>query len=221
MPVARALLGGSPYLGVYVRLGPAGAILPPSAPVSFQREIERLFGLPTVRLTVADSELLGAMVAMNSHGAALPQDVDLQEVSAIRSILPPHPVRSRHNAIGNNVLVNDLGAVANPEFSDEAIGQLQRALGVPVRRGTIAGLSTVGMAAVATNLGVVAHPKLTAREATLLQEALQVPVARSTANFGVPVLGACLVATDRAILTGRLTTPVEIVHLQDGLKIYD
>lgn len=221
MPVARALLNGSPYLGVYVRLSPGGALLPPSAPATFEREIERLFGLRSVRLTVGESELIGALVAMNSRGAVLSDEADPQEARAIEPLVPATRIRSRHNALGNNVLANDHGALVHPDLSDEAIGHIHRTLGVPVHRGTVAGLPTVGMAAVATNRGVVAHPKVTAHEAGVLEQVLGVPLARSTANFGIPVVGACLVATERSILTGRPTTPVEIVHLQDGLKVYD
>jgi translation initiation factor 6 len=92
---------------------------------------------------------------------------------------------------------------------------------VPVRRGTVAGLGTVGMAGAATNKGVVVHPKTTDLEAELIGSTLGVAVHRSTGNFGIPVVGACLVANSRALLVGRPTTPVEIVHLQEGFQLFD
>ncbi|HEY6238350.1 MAG TPA: translation initiation factor IF-6, partial [Thermoplasmata archaeon] len=64
-------------------------------------------------------------------------------------------------------------------------------------------------------------PRTTPSEAELLASTLGAPVHRSTANFGVPVVGACLVANSRAIITGRPTTPVEVSHLQEGLQIFD
>ncbi len=130
-------------------------------------------------------------------------------------------LRSRQNAIGNNILANDSGALVHPEFGDEAVERIGRALGVPALRGTIAGLGTVGMAGIATTRGVVVHPRTTPKEAEVIEGLLGVPLHRSTANFGVPVVGACLVANSRAFITGRPTTPVEIVHLQEGLGILD
>jgi translation initiation factor 6 len=221
LPVGRATIAGSPYLGVYVRAGDRAALVPPSIPGALRRELERVLGVPTRPGSVADSELIGSLVAFNSNGLVIGDDVDGEERAALEAVAPVTFVRARHNALGNNVLANDHGAVVHPEFSDEAVGRIGQALGVPVRRGTIAGLGTVGMAASATNRGVVVHPKATEPEAALIAEILGVPVHRSTANFGVAVVGACVVANSRGILAGTPTTPVEFVHLQEGFGVFD
>src|SRR4029077_14838988 len=106
-------------------------------------------------------------------------------------------------------------------YSDEAVASIARGLGVRAERGTVAGLGTVGMAGFATNRGVVVHPRTSPKEAELIEEVLKVPHHRSTANFGVPIVGACLVANSRSLIVGRPTTPVELVHLQEGLQIFD
>ncbi len=103
-------------------------------------------------------------------------------------------IRSRQNAIGNNVLANDHGALVHPEFSDAAVHAIGRALHVPAQRGTLAGLGTVGMAGIATNQGVVVHPRTTESEAKVVEELLRVPVHRSTAE---------LRGADRRRLPGR------------------
>lgn len=221
MPVNRTLISGSPYLGVYLRIGDARALIPPNTPAALQHEIERGFGVTAVRTTVHDSEVVGAFVAMNSHGTVVGDEVDDLERTQLEQAAPLAVVRARHNAMGNNVLANDHGALVHPEFSDEAVEKIGRALHVPARRGTVAGLGTVGMAAIATNRGVVVHPKATEKEVQVIESALQVPAHRSTANFGVPIVGACIAANSRGLLVGRPTTPVEIAHLQEGLQIFD
>ncbi len=221
MPVGRTLFGGSPYLGVFVRANERAAIAPPSLSGALEREIERVLGVSTVRTTVDDSELVGALVAGNSHGFVVGDAVDAAERKAIESIARVTLVRHRLNAMGNNVLANDSGALVHAEFSNDVVAAIGRALGVPAERGTVAGLATVGMAGVATNKGAVLHPKATAGEAAKVEELLRVPVHRSSANFGVPVVGACLVANSRGVILGRPTTPVEIVHIQEGLALFD
>lgn len=221
MPVGRAVIAGSPYLGVYVRGSESFAVVPPSAPETLRAQLARLLGVRVATGTVADSELLGALVAFNSSGIVVGERLDPAERRAFDELGPVHEVTTRYNAIGNNVLVNDHGALVHPEFSDEAVRQLGAALQVPIRRGTLGGLGTVGMAGSTTNRGAVVHPKTTDREATLAGEALGVPVHRSTANFGVAVVGACLVANSRGFLAGTRTTPVELVHIQEGFQVFD
>ncbi len=220
MPVGRGLFGGSPYLGVYLRVGESVALGPPTLPGPLERDLERLLGVRVLRTSVFDCEVVGAMVAANSRGIVVGDELDVDERGALESIAPVTIVRHRQNAMGNNILTNDLGALVHPEFSPEAVGQISRALGVPAERGTIAGLGTVGMAGVATNRGVVVHPKATEREVAIAERRFGVPVHRSTANFGVPIVGACVVANSRGFVVGRPTTPVEIVHLQDGFGVF-
>ena len=219
MPVGRTLVGGSPYLGVFVRADERCAVVPPSLPGAVDRELRRVLGVEVVRTTVADSEVVGALIVANTRGIVVGDGVDPDERRALERVAPVTVLRHRHNAFGNNVLANDQGALVHPEYSDEVVATIGRALGVPAERGTLAGLATVGMAGVATSRGAVVHPKVTDRELAAAEAILKVPVARSTANFGVPVVGACVVANSRGIIVGRPTTPVEIVHLQEGLQL--
>ena len=221
MPVGRTLFAGSPYLGVYVRVGDRFAIVPDDTPGSVEREIARLLAVRVVRTTVLDCEVVGALVASNSRGVIVGAEVDPEDRRTLEEIAPLTVVSHRQNAMGNNILANDSGALVHPEFSDATVATIARALGVRAERGTVAGLGTVGMAGVATNRGVVLHPRATEKEAKFVSELLQVPVHRSTANFGVPVVGACLAANSRGLLVGRSTTPVEIVHLQEGFRLFD
>ncbi|HZY91457.1 MAG TPA: translation initiation factor IF-6 [Thermoplasmata archaeon] len=221
MPVSRTLFAGSPYLGVYLRVGEHGGILPPSTPAALERDLVRLFATSFVRTTVMDAEIVGTLVALNAHGIVVGDEIDPGEREALETLAPVTVVRVRQNALGNNVLSNDHGAVVHPEFSEDAVGRISEALQVPAQRGTVAGLGTVGMAAIATNRGVVVHPRATESELKVLETVLQVPVHKSTANFGVPIVGACVVANSRAFFAGKPTTPVEIAHLQEGLQVFD
>lgn len=221
MPVNRAIIAGSPYLGVYLRVSDRGVVAPPSLSEALGHEIERLFGTPVVRTTVLDSELVGSLLALNSFGAVVAEEPDPRERRKLAAFGPLSVVPTLQNALGNNVLANDHGALVHPSLSESATHQIGEALQVRVARGTVAGLGTVGMAAVATNKGVVVHPRTTEAETGVLRDTLQVPVHRSTANFGVPIVGACVTANSRGILAGSLTTPVEFVHLQEGFQILE
>jgi translation initiation factor 6 len=221
VPVGRTLFAGSPYLGVFVRATDRAVLMPPSTPGPIEREFARVLGAPAVRTTVCDVEVVGALTAANSHGFVVGDVLDRDERRALEALAPVAAVLERRNAMGNNVLANDVGALVHPEFTDATVAAVAEALRVPAARGTLAGLGTVGMLGVATNRGAVVHPKATEREAAFAEKLLGVPVHRSSANFGVPVVGACVVANSRGLVVGRPTTPVEIVHLQEGLDLFE
>jgi len=221
VPVGRTLIAGSPYLGVFVRAGERAVVVPPSTPGPIDRELGRVLGVPVVHTTVCEAEVVGALIAGNSNGFVVGDSLDPLERRALEAIAPVTVVRDRRNAMGNNVLANDTGALVHPELTDDAVAAIGRALGVAAARGTIAGLGTVGMAGIVTNRGVVLHPKATDREAVHAAAVLGVPAHRSSANFGVPVVGACVAANSRGLVVGLPTTPVEIVHLQEGLSLLE
>lgn len=220
MPVGKASFSGSPYLGVYLRVGERLAVAPPSCPGELARACEQVLGVRVMRTRVGDAELVGSLLAFNDHGAVVAEEATAQELARLGVELPIRVIPSRLNALGNTVLVNNRGAVCHPEFTHEQRRELSQALGVPVAPATIAGLGTVAMAAIATDAGVVVHPRATPKEVEVVERTLGVSAHRSTANFGVPLVGACVVANSRGLLVGDTTTPVELIHLQEGLKVY-
>ncbi len=68
MSVGRTLYGGSPYLGVYLRVGERYAIAPASVPHALARDLARLLDVEVVRTNVNDSEVVGALVAADLIG---------------------------------------------------------------------------------------------------------------------------------------------------------
>ncbi len=113
-----------------------------------------------------------------------------------------------------------MGAIVHPGFDAETAREISSALGVRVERGTVAGLKTVGSAAVATNKGALCHPHVRPAEIEILKEVLQVPVSTTTANYGTAQVGACIVANTRGALVGNRTTPIEMGRIEEGLGYF-
>jgi translation initiation factor 6 len=195
-----------------------GALLPPSVPAKVAREVSRVLDVEVTVGLLASSTVVGSLAAGNANGAVVTNMASDRELAALRRFRPA-VLDDRLNAVGNNVLCNERGAVVNPEYGDEAVRAIAAILGVPVERGTVAGVKTVGSAAVANSRGALCHPHITPRERTVLEEALCVPVATSTANFGTPQVGACLLATSRGAVAGARTTPIELGRIEEGLGL--
>ncbi|HEV8359167.1 MAG TPA: translation initiation factor IF-6 [Candidatus Thermoplasmatota archaeon] len=212
-------LHGSPYVGVFAAANDHLAVLPPVAPASLVHDVERALDAKAIITTVGGSSVLGAVVALNSRGAVVADIATEDELGLLRrGGLKVFVLEGKLNAAGNNVLCNDQGALLHPDVTTTQLDGVAEALGLErVETGTIAGIGTVGSAAVATNKGCLTHPRITPREKAHVEEVLGVPSNIGTVNHGTPYIGAGLVANSKGAAIGRLTTGPELNRLEDTL----
>lgn len=220
MPLVKLDLNGSPYVGVFARANDKVCIVPPATPENVTAEFQRALQVPVVALSVGGSNILGSVVAMNSHGAVVADFVGDEEISVLEQLgLKVGRVAGKFNAAGNNILANDHGAFVNPDFSKQAEAAVADVLGVPVERGTLAGLKTVGSAAAVTAKGVLCHPKTADTELDLLEQLFKVEADIGTVNHGAPFIGAGIVANKAGAVAGTLTTGPELNRIENALGL--
>ncbi|HUR70191.1 MAG TPA: translation initiation factor IF-6 [Candidatus Thermoplasmatota archaeon] len=213
-------LNGSPYLGVFARASDKAVLVPGQTPESVLAEITRALAVPAVSMSVGGANIIGSVVAMNSHGAIVADFVDEAEIAALEKLgLKVGRVAGKFNAAGNNILVNDHGAFLNPDFSKQAEKLVAEVLGVPVERGTLAGLKTVGSAAAVTSRGVLCHPKTTDEELDMLEKLFKVEADIGTVNHGAPFIGAGLIANKNGGVAGTLSTGPELNRIENALNL--
>ncbi len=210
---------GNSYVGVFCSANERYVVCNPSVPAKVVRRASKSLETEAVVTTVGGSTILGSLICSNSYGSIVTNFVSRRELDELK-VLKPVEIDHVLNAVGNNILCNDTGAVVHPGFGRGAVRMLEDTLQVPVARGKIAGLKTVGSVAVATNKGVICHPDVTEAEKRLLEDVLKVPATIATANYGTTYIGACLVANSRGAVVGTATTPVEIGRIEDGLVLY-
>jgi translation initiation factor 6 len=99
--------------------------------------------------------------------------------------------------------------------------KIEKVFDVPVYKGTISSLNTVGMAAVVTNKGLLCHPKVTEEEKRVLEKVFGVNVMIGTVNHGVPLIGSGLVANTKGAIIGNLTTGIEMGRIEEALGFLD
>jgi len=210
---------GNPYVGVYCVANESFALVPFDAPKALVSDISEAMGCEVTTATLANTNILGALTAMNSYGAITTGMATLAEVRPLRKKLPFKRIKDNLNACGNNILVNDNAALVNPDLSASAIKQIKEALQVEVVQGMVAGHKTVGSVCVATNKGVLCHPATSKAELEMLRTLFKVPAAIGTLNYGAPVVGACMIANSKGAAVGFKSTPIELGRVEDALDI--
>lgn len=220
MPLRTLDVNGSPYVGVYC-VGSEKRVFVPA--VLEQRgvdPIEEALGVPARRLTIGGSTILGTLTSFNSRGALVPSFIEGAELDILREDMEVGVVEGKMNACGNNILATDKAAMVNPRLPPGARELIEDIMDVEVVAGTVASMGIVGAAASVTTRGILCHPKATDEERAALEELFGLESKIGTANYGTPLIGACLVANSKGCAVGTLTTGIELGRIEEALDLY-
>lgn len=212
----------NPNIGVFCKANEELVMVAPQTNERYIADFEEVFKCEVIRATVGGLTILGSLITMNSNGIVISNLVDIEEFKKlVKRKLNVVRIPDKLNAIGNNVLANDRAAIVHPQMSKGSVDAIADALCVEVIKETIAGLKTVGSAAVATNKGVLCHPKTSSREIEFLKEVFKVNVNTGTVNYGTPQIGAGLVANSKGAIVGDQTTGIELYRIESTLGLIE
>ncbi len=210
-------ISGSPVLGVFATCTDELIFVPGNTRPETIKDIEESLGVVAVSTSLGGSSIVGSLLRGNSRGIVVAGLIYDKELRALRKHTKAAKLTGELNAAGNLILANDNAAIVHPDLSDKSVGIIRKALDVDVKRGTIGGLKTVGMAGIATNKGVLVHPKSSPSEIGLIEELFNLPVDIGTVNFGSPLVGSGILANSKGYVVGEDTTGPEISRIEDAL----
>ena len=217
---------GSEYIGIFATCTESVLLLPSYIAERLALELERALQVQAIRTSIAETSLIGCLAVGNSNGfifspymldSEIRRLEDLVRTEGLKAKISRLPDRDKMNAVGNIILANDTVALVHPQLSAETVEEIENTLEVKVYKGTIGGLKTVGMAAVATNKGVLAHKNATHEELEFLEEIFELPVEIGSVNFGIPLIGAALLANTKGYAAGDETAGAELGRIEDAL----
>ena len=219
----RAAFFGSSYVGVFARTTDEHLLVRPDVDDDLVVDLADELAVEPLGTTVGGSSTVGALAVGNENGLLVSSRVTDRERDRIEDAfdVPVTELPGRINAAGNVVLANDEGAYVHPDLSREAVQAVRDGLGVDVERGELAGVRTVGTAAVATNRGVLVHPKATDDQLDRLEAVLDVPADIGTINYGAPLVGSGLLANAHGYVVGQDTTGPELGRIEQSLDYID
>ena len=221
MGILQLDINGNPFVGVWCATNNKLAFVPQNATKANIRKIEKSLAVTVAAVTIGGTNLIGSLATMNSHGAIITNFIEETELKFLEKHIRVGVLDHKLNASGNIILANDNAALIHPDLNEPSVRLIKETLKVEVFRGTIAGLKTVGAAAVVTNEGMLCHPKVTEEEKADLEKYFKVPVEIGTANYGTPLIGACVIANINGAITGFASTGIELGRIESGLNLID
>ena len=172
-------------------------------------EVEPLYG------AVANTRLMGALMVINNHGVLLPSTAYQDEYDFFKkeTDLQVGVLDSKYTALGNVICANDKGAIASPWLSPEDVDTIKQVLDIEVVQKRISGLNVVGSMMVANNSGAVIHPEADEEDMKMFANVLGVHIEHATINGGIPYVESGILANNKSVVVGTLTTGPEIMML--------
>jgi len=222
MNIIRTSVNGISSLGAFGLATDRFAIISELWPDKSVEAIEKALEVPVIKTNIADTALVGILLAANSNGVVLPRIVNDRDINNIKEGLEDDIkigiVSSNITCLGNCILANKNGAIVHEKIESSTMSIIQDTLDVEVEKGNIIKSPLVGSHALATDRGVIAHPLTTELELTWLSERLGVPANVGTINRGVPYVSVGFFANSRGAIAGKDTTGPELQRLFQTLK---
>ncbi len=222
MPALIAHLHGNPNIGLYGFCTDTYALVGKEVPSELAEEIGKALKVPVHRITIAGTSLIGVFVAGNKNGLIIPSIIFDYELEALKKLkLPFHILDTQLTCLGNNVLCNDQGALINPEFSQQEMHFIQKALNVPVQKAILVELDNVGSLAALNKQGVLVHMDAGEKDLKLLKKVFGVEAFPGTVNLGNPYIKAGLLCNDQGYVIGEQSGGPEMVYVEQCLGFAD
>lgn len=212
-------INGNPFIGVYCHINEKIALVPKIFSKEMISNFEECLDVEVIQTTIAGSSIIGVLVCSNSHGMVVTNFAEENELEALRVRTNILYIPDILNAVGNNILVNDKFALVHPEIKKGTLKKIKDTLDVEVMQGDIARQKTVGAAGIVTNTGLLCHPHTSKSEIEILSKRFGVNADIGTANYGTPLVGACMVANTKGAITGTNTTPIELGRIEEALML--
>lgn len=209
----------SPIIGAFATCTEDIVLVPQGTPEPVREKICKFLKANVVETLINGSTIVGSLCRGNSNAVLVPMDSNIRGMDLID--VPVVELPSKLNAVGNVVLANDSAALVHPELSDRSVEAIEKALKVDVKRGTIGGAKTVGMAGVATNKGLLVNPRATSTELEVLEGLFGLPVDIGTSNYGTQMVGSGLIANSKGYVAGSQTTGHELGRIEDALDLLE
>ena len=214
----RAVYFGNPWIGMFMVSNEKNTILPLDVPAKLEQAVIEELKTEVIKTGIADSNLLGVYIVMNSHGIILPNIANDAEIEILKKNgMNIYKSNDRYNANGNNIAVNDNGGIINENISHEERVKIADVLGVELVPMKIAGYSTVGSCVRTNNTGFLVHYAADEQMIKELERVFRVKGAEGSVNTGTGFVSYGIVANRNGYVAGEATTAYELGRVEEAL----
>ena len=205
----------SPNIGVYTKVNDDYIFIPNGMAKTKAEKLAKYLDVEYHHTTVADTRLLGPLMVLNNNGVLLPGTINQREFDFFKKELKLNVgiLDSKITALGNLIAANDKAAVVSPMFEKNELEIIKNVLGVEVLQKKIAGYNQTGVMLIATAKNGVISMNTNTDDMKEIQDFMKVGLVECTINGGVPYLSSGILANNKSVVVGSVTSGTEIMTL--------
>jgi translation initiation factor 6 len=220
MKYRRAAYFGNPFIGLFICTNGKHTLFPLDAKQSLVDAVCESLGTKQLRVNIGGNSLNGIYAIMNSNGIVLPANTPAEQAKEIgeETGLSVYVSQEKFNAHGNNVALNDMGGLINPNIGEQERAAMEECLGIELVPFSLEGFSAIGSMCVANNKGFLIHYCAGERAIAEMGEILRVRGMPGTVNMGTGFVSIGLLANDKGYFAGEATSPFELGRVEEALE---
>ena len=204
-----------PNIGTYASVNDDILLLPMGFEPAKAAKLAKYLRVHYTHATISNTRLLGTLLVMNNSGMILPKTAFADEYEHLKkeTKLNITVLDSKFTALGNIICANDKGAIVSPWLSKTDCHVISDTLGVEVIQRRIADMNQTGSTMVTNNTGAVVHPETDQEDMKEFRNLLGTNIEHSSVNNGIPYVSSGMLANNKTIVVGSLTTGPEIMMM--------
>ena len=218
MHVYQTSFHGNPNVGLYGFANDNFCLLGHDVPQTQAAKIEKVLKVPVHQITLCGTSMIGVFCNGNNKSIIVPEIAFDEELKVLdRLKIRYKAIKTRHTALGNNILCNDNGCLANPDMGADSKKLIRQALDVPLKPGMIAGVETVGSVAIHNKHGCIIHRDAKEFEIKFIKDLLKTEVYTGSVNMGNPYLGSGVICNSNGFIVGDASGGPEVTYIDECL----
>lgn len=223
MHILKTSYQGNPNIGLFGWANEKVCLLGHGFKDKVVAKIKEILDVPTYQINLCNTDLIGVFCIGNNEAIIIPDTALEHEIQILKKIcdevgMELEVVSTTLNALGNNVLCNDIGALVNPDYSARVKKELRQVLKVNLKPGTIALHGIPGSMCVINGDNAITSSNILDKEEDVLRELFGVQnITHASVNFGSQNLRSGVLCNKNGFIVGDMSTGVEMTNIDEAL----
>ncbi len=216
--VITANYNQNPNIGLFCYANDSYCLVPYGFSERLKKEFEEILKVPVYEVNAAGTPLLGVFLSGSEDCLLVPEIMFESELRQLDHFKINYKViKSELTALGNNLLINNKVCVANPDYSESVLKQIEKELNISVKKGKISEFNIVGSLAKGNKHGLLVSSDIKDFEKKFLKDNFKIKITTGTVNFGSPYISSGIVCNSNGFIIGDSSGGPEIQNADEAL----